>query len=167
MQLNKLSPIAGLILATMLGACGGGGGDDPAPASAPPAIKVSAIVPGQDELAFLPLIYWPMTAEQSLPSDAAASAACTDAGTGSTGVPTDRSTMPSSWARAVAAYGAMDPLVDPSEPGSQAVNKRVDLIVRTSVGWPCRPDAMMRSACGLACVPWTAVSKPERPLIVK
>lgn len=43
MQLNKLSPIAGLILATMLGACGGGKGDDPAPASAPPVIKVSAI----------------------------------------------------------------------------------------------------------------------------
>lgn len=45
MQLNKLSPIAGLILATMLGACGGGGGDDPAPAPtpAPPAIKVSSV----------------------------------------------------------------------------------------------------------------------------
>jgi chemotaxis protein MotB len=33
----------------------------------------------------------------------------------------------------VAAYGAMQPLVDPSEPGSQKVNKRVDLVVRTSV----------------------------------
>jgi len=33
----------------------------------------------------------------------------------------------------VAAYGAMQPLEDPSEPGSQKVNKRVDIVVRTSV----------------------------------
>jgi len=44
MQLNKLSPIAGVFLATLLSACGGGDEDAPPPAAAvvaPPAIVVS------------------------------------------------------------------------------------------------------------------------------
>ncbi|MBK7004912.1 MAG: PKD domain-containing protein [Burkholderiales bacterium] len=43
MQPNKLSPIAGLLLATLLGACGGKGGDEPEPSAPPPppALKAS------------------------------------------------------------------------------------------------------------------------------
>lgn len=45
MQLKKLSPLAGLLLTALLGACGGGGGDEPPPPAAPPppAVSVSAV----------------------------------------------------------------------------------------------------------------------------
>lgn len=45
MQLKKLSPLAGLLLTALLGACGGGGDDEPPPPAAPPpaAVSVSAV----------------------------------------------------------------------------------------------------------------------------
>lgn len=57
MQLKKLSPLAGLLLTALLGACGGGGDDEPPPPAAPPpaAVSVSAVTLSARAIAEQPL----------------------------------------------------------------------------------------------------------------